>query len=250
MPNTIGNSNTAVGWEAMVSNDIGHNNTVVGRRALSANTTGDNNTAVGNNAIFHFTGSGNTAVGSIDTSGYFLFNTYTNTGQFGFNTWATGSNRYHFGNSAVTWIGGQVGWSVYSDGRYKRNVAEDVVGLDFITRLRPVSYQWDIDGLNEKMGVKSGTYSDNPTMRSAIRSQEANTYTGFVAQEVAQVADDLDTHFSGVNIPENEQTPYSLNYSAFVVPLVKAVQEQQAMIESMQEKINQLESKIRTLEKN
>ena len=37
--------------------------------------------------------------------------------------------------------------------------------------------------------------------------------------------------FSGVDAPKNDKDFYGLRYAEFVVPLVKAVQEQQAMIE-------------------
>lgn len=39
--------------------------------------------------------------------------------------------------------------------------------------------------------------------------------------------------FSGVDVPANEQTPYGLRYGQFVVPLVKAVQEQDAEIAAL-----------------
>ena len=41
-------------------------------------------------------------------------------------------------------------------------------------------------------------------------------------------------------IPVNENTPYSLSYAQFVVPLVKAVQEQQKMIEELKKEIEEL----------
>ncbi|HLF65296.1 MAG TPA: hypothetical protein VI603_16135 [Saprospiraceae bacterium] len=41
-------------------------------------------------------------------------------------------------------------------------------------------------------------------------------------------------NFSGVDAPKNGNDLYGLRYSVFVVPLVKAVQEQQVMIEVLQ----------------
>ena len=43
--------------------------------------------------------------------------------------------------------------------------------------------------------------------------------------------------FSGVDSPDNEGDLYGLRYAEFVVPLVKAVQEQQALIEELQHEI-------------
>ena len=45
-------------------------------------------------------------------------------------------------------------------------------------------------------------------------------------------------NFTGVDTPKNENDHYSLRYASFVVPLVKAVQEQQTQIELL-EKNNQ-----------
>ncbi len=50
--------------------------------------------------------------------------------------------------------------------------------------------------------------------------------------------------FNGVHIPQNEYDNYSIAYSQFVVPLVKAVQEQQTIIEKQQQQIDELKQMI------
>ena len=79
--NITGSFNTAIGFDALVSNTIGFQNSATGYQALYFNTggfntangvfalfnntTGIDNTAYGVNALFHSTsGSGNTAVGA------------------------------------------------------------------------------------------------------------------------------------------------------------------------------------------
>jgi len=57
-------------------------------------------------------------------------------------------NRVRIGNITVASIGGHVGWTTFSDGRFKQQVKEDIKGLDFINRLRPVTYIIDLPGLN------------------------------------------------------------------------------------------------------
>ena len=53
--------------------------------------------------------------------------------------------------------------------------------------------------------------------------------------------------FSGIDAPENENDPYGIRYAAFVVPLVKAVQELSAEVQEQREQIQlllaQLDSK-------
>jgi len=69
--------------------------------------------------------------------------------------------------------------------------------------------------------------------------------TGFLAQEVQKAAMELGYEFSGVDAPKNGNDLYGLRYSDFVVPLVKAVQQQQDSIEKQkktldeQQKINE-----------
>ena len=62
----------------------------------------------------------------------------------------------------------------------------------------------------------------------------------------------LGFNFSGVDAPKNENDMYGLRYAEFVVPLVKAVQEQQQMIEelktvnkNLQKQIDELKTEIK-----
>ncbi|MCD4735321.1 MAG: tail fiber domain-containing protein, partial [Bacteroidales bacterium] len=219
-----GERNTAVGYEALFNNQQGLRNTAVGYKSAWENKTGSYNTAIGEN-------SGPTVDG------------LDNTGAYGYAAIPTASHTIHIGNNQIGWIGGQVGWSTYSDERFKTNVNENISGLDFILKLRPVSYQWDINKLNHFIGTPDDIL-ESDVMQSGIAKQEAKTYTGFLAQEVLDAAQSTGFDFSGVQVPENEQTPYSLRYSDFVVPLVKAVQEQQAMIKELQFKNQELQQQI------
>jgi hypothetical protein len=56
--------------------------------------------------------------------------------------------------------------------------------------------------------------------------------------------------FSGVDKPKNESDMYGLRYAEFVVPMVKAIQEQQAMIEELKTLTADLQKRILALEKN
>ena len=67
--------------------------------------------------------------------------------------------------------------------------------------------------------------------------------SGFIAQEVEKAAQEVGYDFNGVHHPDSEHDNYSVAYSQFVVPLVKAVQEQQAIIEKLQKRLDALEKK-------
>lgn len=151
----------------------------------------------------------------------------------------SGGNRVEIGNTSVFWIGGQVSWSTYSDGRFKENVSENVPGLSFIKKLRPVTYNLNIHKQNQM--IYKG--KENQMEWDSKYDIEKIKMTGFIAQEVEQAAKEVGYDFSGIEKPVNENGIYSIRYSEFVVPLVKAVQEQQKIIEELTKRIEVLERK-------
>ena len=271
--NTTGNNNTANGMQALLFNTTGYQNTATGIGALSLNTTGFQNTANGSGALnFNTTGHENTANGSaallFNTTGN--YNTANGTGALQSNTTGnnntalghianvssgnlsnataigniatvSASNRVRIGNSSVSRIGGQVAWTNLSDGRIKENVQEAVPGLSFISQLRPVTYTLNTrkqdeitmqampDSIKEKRMLSDADYLESS---SIVR-------TGFIAQEVEAAAQKVGFDFDGVSSPENETDLYGIRYAEFVVPLVKAMQEQQEMIDGQQATIEQ-----------
>ena len=83
-----------------------------------------------------------------------------------------------------------------------------------------------------------------------MTEKENNRYSGFIAQDVEKSARELGYKFSGVDVPKNDNDFYGLRYAEFVVPLVKAVQEQQDIIETQNKKINELQQQMNMLPKN
>jgi hypothetical protein len=152
------------------------------------------------------------------------------------------SNKVRIGNGAVTVIEGQVPFTTPSDGRFKFNVQEDVKGLDFIMQLRPVTYQFDVKGFDGKTG-------DDEATQAAYNEAQQLRRTGFIAQEVEEAAIKAGFNFSGIIKPKKESDHYSLSYDAFVVPLVKAMQEQQQVINNQNKKIAELEKQIEEIKK-
>jgi hypothetical protein len=137
---------------------------------------------------------------------------------------ATASNQARIGNTNTTSIGGYANWTNFSDGRYKKNVKDDVKGLDFIMKLRPVTYNLDAPGISEKLDEDRDA-EGNDRMKIGLEEKEKVVQSGFIAQEVEKAAKELGYDFSGVDAPKNEKDFYGLRYAEFVVPLVKAVQE-------------------------
>jgi trimeric autotransporter adhesin len=256
-----GGGNTALGSQAMNQGHTGSNNTAVGVSTLAANISNrsiniNGNVAVGAKALSETEGNNNTAVGYDE---YTTPGVMSNTTTLGYWVHATASNQVRIGNGYVTSIGGYVGWSNLSDGRFKKNVTADVPGIAFIEKLQPVTYTLDLAALNRKLypGIENIKSAWEGEKEKARLEKEKIVYTGFVAQEVEKAAKETGFNFSGVDAPKNETDLYGLRYAEFVVPLVKAVQEQQQQIEVLNKKIDgqkkineELLKRLQVLEKN
>jgi hypothetical protein len=253
--NTSGGDNTGLGFSALQNNTTGTFNTAIGSGTHMVNISGTLNTACGSQALYNTsTGSGNTAVGVAagstvnngDNNTFIGYGAranaanYTNATAIGYLTQVTADHQMRFGNSAVNSIGGQVGWSTFSDGRFKRNVKENIPGLSFIMKLRPVSYNLNISAVKQpKIYARNGEIINN--IEKTENSNSTNIYSGFIAQEVEQAANSVGYQFSGIDAPKNATDHYSLRYAEFVVPMVKAIQEQQLAISNLTEKLKSLE---------
>ena len=238
--NVNGMSNTAIGNTSLYYNNSGWSNVACGEQALYMNTSGGSNVSIGTWALYsNTTGSNNTAVGNL---AFFMGSGHTNSTALGYQAAISASNKVRIGNTTVTVIEGQAPYSFPSDGRFKNNVTEEVKGLDFIIRLRPIEYNFDtrkFDAFlmkNMPDSIKESIMSKNDySLSSNIRQ------SGFIAQEVVEAAKESGYNFNGVHIPVNDDDNYNIAYSLFTVPLVKAVQEQQEVIENQKSKIEKIE---------
>jgi hypothetical protein len=214
--------NTAIGFETLLNTatnsarTLGIENTAVGYQALKNNTTGSYNTAVGSGALINnTTGSYNIAIGY--GAGPTIDNLY-NTVAIGYGATVNASNKIRFGNSFITVIEGQVAWSNPSDLRLKENIQDSNLGLEFIKKLRPVSFK--------------------------MKNSEGIDY-GFIAQEVEEAIGKP----TNIVLTDNSKEQYkSMRYTNLIAPLTKAVQEQQEIIESYKKTIEEYEKRVEYLE--
>jgi trimeric autotransporter adhesin len=281
--NNDGWFNNSFGYASMATNTSGNTNTAVGTYSLAFNAFGSGNATFGHNSLTNNEGSDNTAIGSNTgwNSSNLNFSTFLGSGAdcFGDNlsnmtvlgsgAMGTASDQVRVGNTAVTSIGGYANWTNLSDGRYKKNMKENVPGLAFINQLRPVTYTLDVDGIENALTPPPSAIKRTFKMKelqlpvmpekkqlskqeTAARQAKAKVvYTGFVAQEVEKAAKQLEYDFSGVDAPKNNHDFYGLRYSEFVVPLVKAVQEldvKTAKIDELEKKNAELEDRLARLE--
>ena len=124
-----------------------------------------------------------------------------------------------------------------SDKTMKTEITDSALGLDFVKALRPVSYKWISGG-------KDITYAeDDETKSNPIITDVAGVrnHYGLLAQEVKEVLGDTD--FGGWVSEDvtDERAMQSLRYDQFIAPLIKAIQEQQTIIEALTNRITALE---------
>ncbi len=102
----------------------------------------------------------------------------------------------------------------------------------------------------ESLVVQQKKAEEKSKYQSQLIARSNKRETGFIAQDVEKAVKESGyTSFNGVYAPTNDKDNYSLDYSKMVVPLVKAVQEQQAIIEKQQQQIDLLLKRIEALEK-
>ena len=130
------------------------------------------------------------------------------------------SNAVRIGNTNVGYIGGQVGWTNTSDRRLKQNILSSGLGLDFILKLRPVTY----------------SFITQPTV----------TQEGLIAQEVEAAAQSLGVTFHGVKVPATPDAHYSLTYSDFVMPLINSAKELKAENEALKARSETQQARVET----
>ncbi|MFN0175914.1 MAG: tail fiber domain-containing protein [Saprospiraceae bacterium] len=233
--NTTGLDNTAIGVASSYLNDSGGQNTAIGVNTLWHSTSAHNNTALGYQAGYdHEHSHGNTFIGAYSNANAAG---YTNSTALGYGTEITASDQVRIGNTSMTSIGGYVNWSNISDGRFKTDLRTDVPGLDFITRLRPLTYILDRNKIRQTLKQEQ--------VESSVAEPRS---TGFLAQEVEEAAKAVGFDFSGVDKPKNEQDFYGLRYAEFTVPLVKAVQELDAENKALKVLVADLTRRLDALE--
>ncbi len=218
-------SNTATGYQALYNNTTGYENVAVGKKALFSNITGRFHTSIGSESSFGFnTGDANTAIG------YFAYTLSYNTNStvIGHNIANSTSNKILIGNpdndtdpnngGATSLIEGQVAWSNPSDLRLKENIQDSDLGLEFIKKLRPVSFK--------------------------MKNSDGIDY-GFIAQEVEEAIGKN----TNIVLTDNSKEQYkSMRYTNLIAPLTRAVQEQQEIIESYKKTIEEYEKRVEYLE--
>ena len=252
--NTSGGSNTAVGSSALGANTTASNNTAVGYVSLGANTTGGGNcglgyragyttTTGGNNVyigqyagahnVLNTTGEKNTLVGALSdttlvgTSGANVLG-YNVSGAAGYTTLGSGT-------SDIRAEHGVDEWNTVSDERLKKDITDSTAGLAFVNALRPVTWKY------KTLGELPETFNAYEADSTEV-FKNTQTNHGFIAQEVKAAIDADGGIKDGFRMwAERDDGCQEVGKTALIPVLVKAIQEQSALITSLTARVAELE---------
>ncbi len=123
---------------------------------------------------------------------------------------------FNLQGSRVAYINTNGSWTVDSDLGFKKNIRNFSSTLEKVKKLRPVSYHYNEQGNNESKSL------------------------GFIAQEVQPLFPEM--------VVQGEDGKLGITYSTAGVIAIKAIQEQQEIIEQQQQTINELKAKNEAFE--
>jgi hypothetical protein len=235
-PDVTGYLNSAFGTDALQYITSGQYNTSMGSFSQQQNRTGEQNVSVGNGALQDLiSGSKNVAVGYATLSGHktgnnttaighsagVLKDALTNCTSIGNEAICEASNQITLGNRAVTALRCAVtSITAISDRRDKKDIEDLESSLEFIEKLKPVRFNWN---------MRDGGKVDIPEV-------------GFIAQDLQQVQQD-----TGMQIPNlvYDVNPEKLeaSYGALLPLLVKSIQELSQDNKRLNAKIQELIAK-------
>jgi hypothetical protein len=252
---TTGLENTAIGYGAGHKITSGNYNHAIGSGALDAQVTGNNCVAVGHDALGWLDGSNSVGVGwqaggsSAGANSLYLgYQSYGSGNQNEIlltgsgNPVSAGENSFTFGkngNRVYNQFNSNNNWTHSSDERMKKNIQDETLGLSFINRLRPVTYNFRLP---------SEYPEDFPYYDAENKNPKTDQLQhGIIAQEVkeAMTAEGNDT-FNGYQLANDGV--HSVSESNFIYPMIKAMQELSAKVDALETENTALKARVTTLE--
>ena len=215
--NNSGSSNTFVGQSAGYNSTSGSSNTFVGQSAGYRSTSGEN-TFVGQSAgILNTSGHHNTFVG-IEAGRNVIAN--YNVTAIGWDALPNGDNQITLGNGSITALRCAGTLTGLSDARDKTDILEITEGLEFVDKLKPVTFTWNQRD-NNRIGAKAA---------------------GFIAQDLLELQSESSIGENLDLVSEADPERLEARYSNLLPILVKAIQELSLEVKSLKSEIELLKA--------
>ena len=175
---------------------------------------------------------------------------YSNVTCLGHNSQVTGANQVQLGDSSTTtYVYGTV--QNRSDKRDKADIIDSDLGLEFIRKVRPVKFKWNLrEKYVRKVYDEDGKLVEIVELPNDGSKKGSRYHFGVIAQELKQVMDDMGKDFGGFQDHKvnGGKDRLSVGYDEFIAPMIKAIQEQQGMIEELQKQTKYLYTKNKELQ--
>jgi len=215
--NTTGTQNLAIGSAALTANTTASDNAGVGFLSLEAVTTGANNTAVGSQSNkVTTTGDNNTMIGHLCRASS---NSVSNEVVLGSNGMVGKGAQTAFisGGNGPTFSGNNsASFSTTSDRRIKKNIEDNITGLDAINQVRVRNFHY-----------RTPDEIDELPSHTAIDKQ--GIQLGVIAQEIQEILPDV--------VRQESTGCFTVNPENMTWYLVNAVKELSAKVAELEAKI-------------
>lgn len=260
--------NTALGHAAGGSMQTGMDNNFIGAHSATNAVTSSRSTAIGRQALYRATNiAGSTVVGYYSAGfmtdanevttlgnntlrakldGSNMTDNWRNITAIGYDARVSGPNQVQLGDSrTTTYVYGTV--QNRSDVRDKADIRDTTLGLNFIEKLRPVDFRWDI-----REDYFDTDEDGNVTPKDKDGSKKRDRFHhGFIAQEVQEVISNTGVDFGGLqdhNVNGGSDV-LSIGYDEIIAPLVKAVQELKTENDMLKGRLNKIEELLAVVDK-
>lgn len=222
--NHTGANNAFFGYQSGMKITSGNKNTVLGAEAGDKITSHSGNVFIGYKAGWNFNQS-NTLIIANDEDAqdvliYGLFRAHGNGPKVAINQTSGLPNATFTVNGSAYKTDGGINWSIPSDKRIKRDIKEFNDGIKVVMQLQPVKFRYT---------ENSGAFDTESQI------------IGFIAQDVEKLAPYMVSQFDDSEGTSGLSDKRILDESALNKVLVNAIQEQQAQIVSLEDRIAKLE---------
>ena len=135
-----------------------------------------------------------------------------------------------------------------SDRRYKKDISYDMLGLDFLEKLKPCSYKW-------KNGVRTHHGMIAQEVKEVLKQYyefdgEKCDFAGYIYEKTEASENEKwnETTKSWDKVYTEEKDYYGLRYGEFISPIIKGVQELSQREKNLNMEVKGLESRVSDLE--